>query len=309
MIGYDAEFIGPGELAVPLPVPAQDVRRLDYTHFSVLLDPVRRLAAATACVVDGGKLVELPRTGSWRLDARIPAGEQAGKGLYENNSFDRGHLVRRLDPVWGDATSAEQANADTFTFTNAAPQVDAFNQSKELWNGLEDHILEYADAHDHRIIVLTGPVLGEDDPVYRDVGIPRMFWKVVAWASSHDGAGDDGAPDADPSSATRLWAAAFVLDQTPQLDEAELAEITTQALARAQVPPLGPFRTYQVPVVDVGSLTSIDLGPLLTADVLGTAPQPPSDGEPAEILVQRVPEARRWTELAGRGQIHLPKGS
>src|SRR5690606_19508274 len=90
-------------------------------------------------------------------------------------------------PVWGEAAEAERANSDTFTFTNAAPQVDAFNQSKDLWNGLEDHILEYADAHDHRVVVLTGPVLDDEDPVYRDIGIPRMFWKVVAWAAT-DGA-------------------------------------------------------------------------------------------------------------------------
>lgn len=325
MIGYDAEFIGPGNLAVPLPRPAQETRRLDYTHFSVLLDPVRRLAAATACTIDGGKLVELPRKGSWRLDPRIPADEQSGNGLYENNSFDRGHLVRRLDPVWGDTASAEQANNDTFNYTNAAPQVDAFNQSKELWNGLEDHILEYADAHDHRVVVLTGPVLDEDDPVYRDVGIPRMFWKVVAWASTYDdGTGpedavastDPGDPAAHPVPAAlpdapppRLHAAGFVLDQTPQLDDADLERITTQALARDRIPPLGPFRTYQVPVVDVGSLTSIDLGPLLTADVLGAAPQPPSDSEPGEILIQRVPQARRWAELTEPDQIRLREGS
>ncbi|MBE1877956.1 DNA/RNA non-specific endonuclease [Myceligenerans pegani] len=302
MTGYDAEFIGPGGLAVPLPVPAQRTRRLDYTHFSVLLDPARRLASVTACTIDGGKLVDLPRTGSWRLDPRVPAREQAGKSLYENNPLDRGHLVRRLDPVWGDMASAEQANADTFTFTNAAPQVDAFNQSKELWNGLEDHVLEYANSHDHRIVVFTGPVLDEDDPVYRGVAIPRMFWKVVAWASAGDGpTGDEGD--------SRLYAAGFVLDQTPQLDDADLDAITAQALARDQVPPLGPFRTYQVPVVDVGSLTSIDLGPLLTADVLGMEPQPPSGNEPAEILIQRVPQARRWAELTVREQIRLRAGS
>ncbi|GAB3158483.1 DNA/RNA non-specific endonuclease [Myceligenerans halotolerans] len=297
MTGYDAEFIGPGGLAVPLPVPAQETRRLDYTHFTVLLDPARRLASVTACVVDGGKLVDLPRTGGWRLDARVPAAEQAGNGLYESNALDRGHLVRRLDPVWGDMASAEQANRDTFTFTNAAPQVGAFNQSKDLWNGLEDHVLEYANSHDHRIVVFTGPVLDGEDPVYRGVAIPRMFWKVVAWASADDG------EDA------RLYAAAFVLDQTPQLDDVDLEAITAQALARDQVPPLGPFRTYQVPVVDVGSLTSIDLGPLLTADVLGIEPEPPSGNEPAGILIQRVPQARRWAELTVRGQIHLRSGS
>jgi endonuclease G len=298
--GYDAEFLG---FTVPLPVSPVEVRVLDYTHFSVLLDPSRRLAAATACIVDGASLLALRRTGRWRLDGRVPAAEQAGQELYSGNPLDRGHLVRRLDPVWGDAETAARANHDTFTFTNAAPQVNRFNQSKELWNGLEDHVLAYAAAHDHRIAVQTGPVFTADDPLYRGVRIPRLFWKVVAWVGP-GGASEVGAPDGGVSDGV-LQATGFVLDQTPQLDDARLQEITAQALAREDIPPLGPFRTYQVPVADIAALTRLGLGPLLGADVLAEPPPTPSGSRPTDITIHRLPRARAWSEIRTRDEIAL----
>lgn len=297
--GYDAEFLG---FTVPLPVSPVEVRVLDYTHFSVLLDPGRRLAAATACVVDGATLLALRRTGRWRLDGRVPTGEQSGGELYSGNPLDRGHLVRRLDPVWGDAETAARANHDTFTYTNAAPQVNRFNQSKELWNGLEDHVLTYAAAHDHRLVVQTGPVFAADDPLYRGVRIPRLFWKIVAWVGP--GGAGNGAP-AGPTPGV-LQATGFVLDQTPQLDDAQLHEITAQALARDDIPPLGPFRTYQVPVADVAALTGLGLGPLPGADVLAEPPPTPSGTRPTDITIHRLPRARAWSEIRTRDQITLP---
>lgn len=285
--GYDAEFLG---VSVPLPVSPAEVRVLHYTHFSVLLDPDRRLAAATACVVDGAALRALRRSGRWRLDRRVPTDEQAGGELYSGNPLDRGHLVRRLDPVWGDAETAARANHDTFTYPNAAPQVNRFNQSKELWNGLEDHVLAYAAAHDHRIAVQTGPVFAADDPPYRGVRIPRLFWKVVAWVGPGDA----------------LQATAFVLDQTPQLDDARLTEITAQALARDDIPPLGPFRTYQVPVRDVAALTRLGLGPLPAADVLAVAAPPAAGSRPTDITIHRLPRARAWSEIRTPAEITLP---
>ena len=239
--GYDPTFLGP---PVPLPVPAQTVRELPSTHFTVLLDPARQLAAATIVNIDGAQLVDLERGDDWHLDPRIPASEQAGPELYTHNDLDRGHLVRRRDPVWGDLAVARQANFDTFAYTNAAPQASMFNQGELLWVGLEDHVLEYAREHGHRVSVLTGPVLAADDVVYRGVQIPRKFWKVAAWASGGE-----------------LRATGFVLDQTPLVDDLPPRGID-------EVPPLGPFRTFQVPVVDVQVLTGVDLGPLVEADVL-----------------------------------------
>lgn len=257
--GYDPAFLGP---PVPLPGTAREVRELPSVHFTVLLDPARRLAAATAVNIDGAELVDVPRGDDWHLDPRVPADEQAGPELYAHNDLDRGHLVRRRDPVWGPA--AAQANRQTFAYPNAAPQASTFNQGEQLWVGLEDHVLTYASTYRLRLSVFTGPVLADDDPVYRGIGIPRQFWKVTAWAA-------DG---------TDLRAAAFLLDQTPLIT----------ALA-ADVPPLGPFLTYQVPVSDVQALTGLDLGPLVDADVL------------APIAAQG--EQDRWVLLTAAEDVRL----
>lgn len=254
--GYDPGFLGP---AVPLPVADRPLRELPSTHFTVLLDPVRRLAAATAVNVDGSALQDVPRGDDWYLDPRVPADEQCGPELYARNDLDRGHLVRRRDPVWGAPGVAARANRETFAYPNAAPQAAGFNQGDQLWVGLEDHVLDHAQAQRLRLSVLTGPVLAGDDPVYRGVAIPRRYWKVVAWALE---------------AGRRLAATAFVLDQSPQLEDGALRAATAAAQAAGDPPPLGPFRTYQVPVADVAELTGLDLGPLPAADVLaGVGPQ------------------------------------
>lgn len=241
MTGYDDGFLG---IPVPLPAPADDreTRKLAYPRFTVVLDPDRRLAVVTAVNIDGATLRDLPRTGEWRLDERVPASEQAGPAVYADNDLDRGHLVRRRDPGWGSVADARAATEATFFYTNAAPQVGVFNQSKDLWLGLEDHVLAYAESTDQRISVFTAPVLAADDPPYRGIGIPRRFFKVAAWAE-----GDE------------LRAAGFVLDQS------ELIDPVAQALP---VPPLGAYRTFQAPIADIEKLADVELGPLVDADVL-----------------------------------------
>ncbi|WP_254409755.1 DNA/RNA non-specific endonuclease [Streptomyces sp. AC495_CC817] len=246
--GYDSAFL---TAPVPLPRPAVETTRLDYPRFSVLLDPGRRLAAATAVNIDGATLRDLPRSGEWKLDPRVDDELQSGPAVYARNDLDRGHLVRRRDPGWGDAADAREAMAATFFYPNAAPQAAGFNQSKELWLGLEDHVLTYAEATDQRLSVFTAPVLADDDPPYRGIRIPLRFWKVAAWT------GPEG-----------LSAAGFVLDQSELVD-------TRDGLLAA--PPLGAFRTFQVPVSEIAQLTGADLGPLVEADVLGT-PAARADG-------------------------------
>lgn len=237
--GYDPAFLG---IPLPLPVPPMPVRTLPAPRFTVLLDPRRRLAAVTAVTIDGARLRDVPRTGAWRLDPRVPAAEQAGPAVYARNALDRGHLVRRRDPGWGERDEARAAAAATFTYPNAAPQAAGFNQSKDLWLGLEDHVLAYAEATAQRLSVFTAPVLADADPPYRGIHVPLRYWKIAAWRAEGG-----------------LAAAAFVLDQS------ELVDISEGILAIA---PLGSFRTFQVPVAEVAALTGIDLGPLPGADAL-----------------------------------------
>ncbi|AEE47339.1 DNA/RNA non-specific endonuclease [Cellulomonas fimi] len=271
--GYDPFFLGP---PLPLPGVPRPVEDLPSTHFTVLFDTTAKLAAATAVNIDGDQLLDLPRDDRWELDPRVPADQQAGPGVYRDNRLDRGHLVRRADPVWGPPDVARRANTETFRYTNAAPQVDVFNQGKELWVGLEDHVLEYAETWRQRLSVLTGPVLRDDDPVYRGVGVPRHFWKVAVWATPDRagvGHGDDGPR-------VRLASAGFLVDQTPMLGGVDLDEATRAARDADVPPPLGPFRTFQVPVSTVAELTGLDLGPAVDADVL-----PPTRARDAEPWV------------------------
>ena len=133
---------------------------------------------------------------------------------YRDNDLDRGHMVRRLDPVWGDDQEAQAANEDTFHFTNSCPQHKDLNQ--KTWNDLEDYVLQNAGKFRLRVNVFTGPVFRADDPDYRDFRLPLDFWKVVVMVK------DDGT----------LSATAYTLSQRDLVTGLEFV--------------FSEFRTYQI---------------------------------------------------------------
>ncbi|MEV0084768.1 DNA/RNA non-specific endonuclease [Saccharopolyspora sp. NPDC050642] len=213
--GYDPEFLGP---ELPLPELSDEQRRnaakidnappggdptvLPYTHFSIVVNRRRQLAYYTVVNIDGSRSVDFERQADkWYFDSRIAESEQIGESLYRRNALDRGHLVRRLDPVWGDDLA--RANDDTFHFTNCAPQHEKFNQGTELWLGLENFVLENADLADKKMTVFTGPVMTDDDPLYKGARLPLAFWKVVGYCKP------DGA----------LRVSAYLLEQTQLIED------------------------------------------------------------------------------------------
>ncbi len=253
--GYRENFLGEGERLVPLPAlgrwagdaaPAADgsaeaphVAR--YRHFSVAVSRSRRQALYAAVNIDGTELRRVPRNDRWLIDERFADAHQLGNEIYKNNDLDRGHLVRRLDPVWGSVDEATQANGDTFHYVNSAPQHKNLNQRE--WNDLEDYILDNTDARDLRVSVFTGPVMRDDDRNYRDlVKLPREFWKVAALV--HEGTG-------------KLASAGYVLSQGDMI----------QGITEAPFV-FGEFRTYQVPISLIEETTGLDFGPLRAADPL-----------------------------------------
>jgi endonuclease G len=255
--GFDEHFLG-----VPVPLPALSgvqTAELAYTHFSVLMRLDKRLAAVTGLGMDGSKLMDLDRAGiRWRLDPRLREDQQTGERVYAGNDVDRGHLVRRASAVWGDTKAeAAQANEDTFHYTNAAPQAARFNQGLELWLGIESYLQEHAAEYRSRLVVFAGPIFSGIDPVYRGVDIPLRYFKVAVFI--HEG---------------ELAATGYVVDQSPQL--AELPDVPRPG-AVEDVPPLGPFRTFQAPVRDIAELTGLNLNQLVEVDrmpiaaTLGTA--------------------------------------
>ncbi|MEU0671209.1 DNA/RNA non-specific endonuclease [Streptomyces lavendulocolor] len=192
--GYD-----PGFLGVPVGTPRlnpsikEDAVRLDgsevvpYTHFSLALSASRRFARWVAWNIDGGSIRKLDRKGiDFVKDPRLPAAAQVSNELYKGrtNRLDRGHIARRADVVWGTPAEAEKANRDSFFYTNVTPQMDDFNQSARngIWGHLEDAVFEDVEVDDLRVSVFGGPVLHDDDRLFRGVRIPREFWKVLVFS-------------------------------------------------------------------------------------------------------------------------------
>lgn len=250
--GYSGTFLGAG-FVVPLPdlgpLTADAVKLtkpgrngayvLDYRGYSLVMHAKRKLAIYTAANVDGGNRFKLRRPHDvWRYDPRIPRAAQIGPSYYANNQFDRGHLTRYEDMEYGgDVTEALQTGADTLHFTNCSPQHARFNQSKELWQGLEQHVLEQAiEAGPFAAQVFTGPVLDDGDPTwekFKDIQYPLQFWKIAVAVTS----------------GKKLFAAGFVMDQS---------EVIAQYGIEATVEvPFGAFKTYQVPIAEIERLTGL----------------------------------------------------
>jgi endonuclease G len=241
--GYAADFLGGFQVAWPsligaaaddlLAVPGSPQNRLDYMHFSVAMSRARRMAVFVGVNIDGKASISIPRSEDrWSLDGRIAVEAQIGEELYTENPLDRGHLVRREDPNWGE--DAPTANEDTFHFTNCAPQMAGFNQ--KTWLSLETYILANTRRWQERATVFSGPIFKDNDRTYRGVRIPTAFWKVVAFLS-----------DTQLPSAT-----AYMIDQRTELGGLEAA--------------FGAFKTYQCSVQSIAQATSIDFSALAQFD-------------------------------------------
>lgn len=259
--GYDPDFLGEGALAVPLPglgahqedaAPVSDdpAGRLNYTHFTVIQSRSRRLPRLTAVNIDGGRAFRLKREGEWRFDGRIAEEHQIGNELYARNPFDRGHMVRRRDPGWGETEAeAQQGELDTFHYTNSAPQHENLNQKD--WVGLEDYIMEAAETRDFKVSVFTGPVFREGDLRLKpgigstEVQIPEEFWKVAVMVNRDT---------------ERLSATGYVLSQGLMI-----RDLTEAAFV------LGEYATYQVQIGRIEAATGLDFSYLRPFDPLAAA--------------------------------------
>jgi DNA/RNA non-specific endonuclease len=166
---------------------------------------------------------------------------------------------RREDPNWDPASGpadgsalAEQANEDTFHYTNAAPQHSTMNQGKQLWQGLENYILDSARTRGFRACVFTGPIARPDDPEIKPgVQAPREFWKLVAMI------------DADRDA---LHATAYLLSQGDLIRDLLEKRERTEAVEGFV---LGAHRTFQLAIRDLADATGFDFSAYLAADPLG----------------------------------------
>lgn len=269
--GYDPNFLG---LELPMPKLMDSIKdqaaplladpsssELKYTHFSVIQNKERRTPMLTAANVDGAQYNEQPRDGKWDFDRRIDTRYQTGNDAYSNNAFDRGHMVRRRDPMWGSNEVALKGSRDTFAFTNAALQHSSLNQHN--WLDLENHILSLANHFDRKVTVFTGPVLKDSDPSFDNKGkmstptkIPMEFYKVMVWNEPGEG----------------LKGEAFVMSQENF--------VKNRAGAPDRDDRLQDFTPFRVPLEKLEQMVQIDFGDIKDNPVTSApVPMPPGGGD------------------------------
>lgn len=275
--GFNADFLGKDALRVQLPKLSEAVAStaapllspvngnthvLHYHNYSVVMHEKRRLAIYSAANVDfAGRFLMSRPADVWRMDPRIKAEAQLTNFYYRKNRFDRGHLTRREDLEYGKTRmKALVSAADTCHWTNCTPQHEKFNQNKQLWQGIEQYVLEQSvKDDDFRAQVITGPILAEDDPTWEEfpkIRYPVRFWKVVAAVDARG----------------KLFATAYILDQSGVIDEFGIKE--------AREIPFGPYKTFQVTIAEIERETGLTFWsgpdaaatPLSNADPLPKAP-------------------------------------
>ncbi len=264
--GYDEDFVSNDSFKIelkdllktqtkklaPLLNPTKDNENfLHYFNFSVAINKSRKLCAMTAVNIDGNRLDPIERENTkWIIDPRMDEKYQTGPSVYADNDLDRGHMVRRLDPVWGE--NKEEANDDTFHYSNSTPQHKNLNQ--KTWLSLENYILDNAGDERIKASVFTGPIFSEDDIPYRGVLLPLQFWKVAAMIKA------DGTPSVT----------GYMLKQPDDIEDFR----TTEGIKEDG---FGKFKTYQVPLQKIANLTGIsfdkynDYDPLNGVDLNETA--------------------------------------
>lgn len=270
MTGFDPDFLEGHRIEEPVgdaavnddiaPTTSDSLVRA-YTHFSLAMSASRRFCRWVAWNIDGNALRHLSRV-SMRFvpDEAYDAQFQVGNQLYTDPRLDRGHVARRADLLWGPPADAQQANRDSFFFTNITPQLDDFNQSSKrgLWGELENAIFDDVEVDHLKVSVLGGPIFKDTDFPYREILVPRSFWKVIAYA-------EDGA----------LKAQAFVLTQDD-------LENKLESLG------LEEFKLYQTTLQDLSERIHLDLGELEQADTMGAAVQ--AAGAPTARRIDRRDE-------------------
>ena len=214
---------------------------------------------------------------SWSTENRIDRSHYSGDEIYKRQivpgfpnprskdriarMFQKGHLVRRLDPAWGDDNRALAAEMDTFFWTNAAPQVGFFNQGTadehqpgtgkgNLWRAAENYVLRNAVAEDQRVVSFTGPVFRDDDRPYRHIRIPGKFFKVTIWAEN-----------------SQLRSMALLVDQSQVFDAwpesfgtQDFLDTATEAEAFSDADELNRVQDFLSTIEEIEGLTELDFG-------------------------------------------------
>jgi DNA/RNA endonuclease G (NUC1) len=187
--GYDPLFLGP-KLPVLLPGVTGSAAVLRYLHFTVVMNPARRIAHYVAYNADGESLAAVPRPqrDPWSADPMLPQSLQMNLALLRESPYDRGQLMARTAACWGEPRMASIANRQAFYWPNVAPQHRILN--RQIWTRLEKWEQQQAKATG-RLTGFSGPVFSaNDEPQSGEIEfehglvaldtfrVPLAYWKV-----------------------------------------------------------------------------------------------------------------------------------
>jgi len=187
--GYDPLFLG-SKRPVTLPGVTGPVAVLRYLHFTVVMNPARRIAHYVAYNADGELLAPLPRPkrDPWSADPLLPESLQMNIALLRHSPYDRGQLMARTAACWGEPQMASIANRQAFYWPNVAPQHALLN--RQIWLRLEKWEQQQAKEKG-RLTGFSGPVFSaNDEPQSGEIEfehglvaldtfrVPLAYWKV-----------------------------------------------------------------------------------------------------------------------------------
>ncbi|MFT3823983.1 MAG: DNA/RNA non-specific endonuclease [Chitinophagaceae bacterium] len=271
--GYDPEFTGitlklptmPAGVCAPLKQGTGE--EIKYIHYSSFLHKERNLPLLCASNIKGESYNAPNRAGvePWDYSDQVLNSYQLDEAFYGNdqNTFDRGHIVRRVDPCWGDAAVAAQAEIETFRWSNCTPQHKKLNQKGGVWYQLEQYVMENgAKGKVADLSVFAGPILSKDDKYmllkkgkYKGqyIQIPIEFFKIIVWKKSDN----------------KLYAVGFLMSQwefikNKVVDKPVPAKPVKKAVSKPRLKDdyfenlkFADHKTYQVPIAVIVEKTGI----------------------------------------------------
>jgi DNA/RNA endonuclease G (NUC1) len=233
--GFDTGFL---DVEVGLPSITGVGEEFKYLHFSVVMNPARRLAWYVAYNMQPPEGARPTRKDMWMADPMLPRAFQPGNEHFRGTGYDRGHIARVAAVTWGTGRDMHISSRQAFFWTNTSPQHPWINRN--WWLELDEWEASIVKTYG-RAVGFSGPVLRPDDPIHdyieqtvgrlvakRTFRLPQAFWKVVV----------------APSKPGRFQVAGFVIE------EREVKRLGPGAARQAV--------EYRVPLADIEKLVGIE---------------------------------------------------
>ena len=147
-------------------------------NYSFWLDLKNRVSLWVAYPLYKGMTSGADRTDKWAFDPMVPRRYQ-GDASRSYTGYDRGHQLPSKDRLFSD-----EANEQTFYYTNITPQNADLNQG--IWETLEKKVRDQISGAD-TLYVVTGCILSNagseikyvQDAQGRNVAVPAYYYKVI----------------------------------------------------------------------------------------------------------------------------------